>query len=140
MNVYSYPTLIFLTAGLLLAGLLAIGCASEPAGMTMTADYVETVDWADPAFGQAAIRTYGCGACHVIPGIAGATGTAGPPLANFGQRAYIAGSLPNTPHNLTRWLQNPQAIEPGTAMPNLAISRAEARDMAAYLYSTGALD
>jgi cytochrome c len=59
----------------------------------------------------------------------------GPPLTTFARRAYIAGQLPNQPENLIRWIQDPQAVEPGTAMPNLRVSPVVARDMAAYLYT-----
>jgi cytochrome c1 len=36
---------------------------------------------------------------------------------------------------LILWLQNPQAVEPGTVMPNLGLTEIEARDIAAYLYT-----
>jgi cytochrome c1 len=85
--------------------------------------------------GRLAIRAYGCGACHVIPGIPGARGQVGPPLTGFGERTSIAGRLANTPENLVRWLQNPQAVEPGNIMPNLGVSEPDARDIAAYLYT-----
>jgi cytochrome c1 len=39
------------------------------------------------------------------------------------------------PENLERWLMDPPSINPHTAMPNLGIDSAEARDVAAYLYS-----
>jgi cytochrome c1 len=47
----------------------------------------------------------------------------------------VAGEVPNTPRFMVRWIENPQAIEPGTAMPNLGVSDAQARDIAAYLYT-----
>jgi len=78
---------------------------------------------------------YGCGACHVIPGVTGATGMVGPPLDGWSRRVYIAGNLANTPENLVRWIRYPQAVEPGTAMPDLGVNEADARDIAAYLYS-----
>jgi cytochrome c len=59
----------------------------------------------------------------------------GPPLTMFAQRAYIAGQLPNEPDNLIRWIQDPQTVEPGTAMPDLGVDTSTARDMAAYLYT-----
>lgn len=59
----------------------------------------------------------------------------GPPLNGWSRRVYIAGNLPNRPEQLVRWLREPQAIEPGTAMPDLNVTEADARDMAAYLYS-----
>lgn len=59
---------------------------------------------------------------------------AGPPLACFYERSYIAGRLANTRENLTAWIQDPQGVEPGTGMPDLGVAREEAQDMAAYLY------
>jgi cytochrome c1 len=89
----------------------------------------------DPEAGRLAIARYGCGACHVIPGLREADGTVGPPLTAFGLRAYVAGQVPNRPDNLTRWLRDPPTIEAGTAMPNLGVSEQDARDIAAYLYT-----
>jgi cytochrome c1 len=89
----------------------------------------------DPGRGEVAIRSYGCGACHVIPGIRGARGMVGPPLTGFAQRIYIAGEVTNTPEHLVTWIQVPQSIEPGTAMPNLGVTEQQARDIAAYLYT-----
>ena len=59
----------------------------------------------------------------------------GPPLNGMGDRRIIAGILSNEPANLMHWLQDPQSVVPGNAMPNLGITDAEARDMAAYLYT-----
>jgi cytochrome c2 len=84
--------------------------------------------------GQLLLRQYGCGACHRIPGVAAADGSVGPPLAGIARRVYIAGVLPNTPQNMARWIQHPQRFEPRTAMPDLQVSPAQARDMVAYLY------
>lgn len=89
----------------------------------------------DPGEGAMLLSVHGCGGCHVIPGVTGAGGTIGPPLDGFARRAFIAGRLPNEFPNLTRWIRAPQAIEPGTAMPNLPVNEAEARAMAAYLYT-----
>ncbi len=89
----------------------------------------------DPDRGKALIRHYGCGACHTIPGVRGANSLVAPPLTGMAQRMYIAGLLPNAPENMVRWIQNPQAVDPGNAMPNMGISAAEARHIAAYLYT-----
>lgn len=89
----------------------------------------------DAKRGQHLIYSYSCGSCHVIPGIAEANGTIGPPLQGFGSRLYIAGSLVNTPDNLSRWIESPQEVEPGTAMPDLGVTKEQAADMAAYLYT-----
>jgi len=85
--------------------------------------------------GAQAIQQYGCGSCHMIPGINRANGLVGPPLMMFGRRTFIAGEVANTPNNLVQWIQNPQSIEAGTAMPNMGISEDQARDIAAYLYT-----
>ena len=80
------------------------------------------------------LASYGCGSCHSIPGVPGADAMAAPPLRHFYERTYIAGRLPNTEENLIKWIQNPQQIDPGNAMPNLGVKEQEARAMAAYLY------
>lgn len=88
-----------------------------------------------PQHGPAAIQHYGCGGCHDIPGVRGAHGSIGPPLSQFGQRAYIAGERRNTPENLVLWIMHPHAIEPKSAMPEMAVTENDARDIAGYLYT-----
>jgi cytochrome c len=85
--------------------------------------------------GKAAISRYGCGSCHSIPGISGAHGLVGPPLAGFGNRMYIAGILPNAPDNLMHWVKDPKSINAKTVMPNLGVSAQDAADIGEYLYS-----
>ncbi len=85
--------------------------------------------------GRAAIERYGCVACHTIPGVPAYGANVGPPLVDMARRGYVAGVLPNTPDDLVRWLRDPPAVDPLTAMPNLGVSQAEALDIAAYLYA-----
>ena len=89
----------------------------------------------DPDSGRGAIVRYGCGSCHLIPGVSGADGMVGPPLIAWSRRTVIAGEVPNTPEQLVHWIVMPQSIEPGTAMPNLGVTDEEARNIAAYLYT-----
>jgi cytochrome c len=89
----------------------------------------------DASQGAKLIGAYGCGSCHELAGIDGADGRVGPPLRDFADRRYIAGELPNNLDNLLRWLQHPQAVEPGTVMPDLGLGALQARDIAAFLYS-----
>jgi cytochrome c len=89
----------------------------------------------DPDRGRAAIRRYGCTSCHLIPGAGGPQAQVGPPLTQLAVRMYLAGALPNTPENLVRWIRQPQEIRPPNVMPDLGVSEAEARDIAAYLYT-----
>lgn len=84
-----------------------------------------------------AFQLYGCGGCHVIPGIAGANGRVAPPLQEFAERAYVAGVLPNEPEALVHWIMEPDQVNPATAMPDLGVTEQDARDMAAYLYTLG---
>jgi cytochrome c len=89
----------------------------------------------DPVNGKLLLRQFGCGQCHRIPGVAAADGNVGPPLDAIARRAYLAGVLPNTPENMTRWIRAPRTIDPRTAMPDLGVTEAHARDMTAYLYT-----
>jgi cytochrome c2 len=89
----------------------------------------------DAERGRAAIRRYGCGTCHTIPGVEGAEAFVGPPLAHLPRRTYIAGVLTNTPDNLVRWVQDPPGVDPLTAMPKLGVTERDARDIACYLYT-----
>jgi cytochrome c1 len=83
--------------------------------------------------GQQLIAGYGCGACHIIPGIHAARGLVGPPLLYIGQRTMIAGELPNTPDNLADWIEHPKQVNPKTAMPDLGLTDDQAYDIVAYL-------
>ena len=77
----------------------------------------------------------GCGSCHTIPGVVGAHGKVGPSLEGIAGHSYIAGQLPNQPSNLERWIRHPHSVHPDSLMPELGVTDAESRDIAAYLYS-----
>src|SRR5690606_9874409 len=89
----------------------------------------------DPAAGRKLIAAYDCGVCHSIPGVPGAKGLVGPPLKGFGARVYLAGRFENTEPMLVRWIVDPPALQPSTAMPVVGVAETEARDIAAYLLS-----
>jgi cytochrome c len=89
----------------------------------------------DARRGATLVNQYGCGQCHDIPQITNANGNVGPPLHRIGTRAYIAGVLNNSPDNLALWIENPQAVVPGNAMPNMGISHEDSRDITAFLYT-----
>lgn len=90
-----------------------------------------------PDRGRELIEAYGCVTCHEVPGTRGVGGQVGPPLSDIGHRALIAGRLPNTPENLVAWIMDPQAIAPGSGMPDMGVTLPDALDMAAFLYGTG---
>jgi cytochrome c len=87
----------------------------------------------DAERGRVLLHQYGCGYCHSIRGVDAARGNVGPPLDDVGRRVYLAGSLPNTPFQMARWIRAPQTYRPGTGMPDLNVSEEDAKDMVAYL-------
>jgi cytochrome c len=89
----------------------------------------------DAKRGRQLVGQYGCGTCHQIPGVAAADGKVGPPLERIAKRVYLAGRIANTRENMARWIREPQAIDPRTAMPDMQVTEAHARDMVAYLYT-----
>jgi cytochrome c2 len=119
-------------AAAILIGLLMTVCCSRENEMV---EQARALTGGEPSRGIAAIGRYGCGSCHEIPGIRRATGTVGPPLAGVARRTYLAGHVSNTPQDMVRWIQHPQQLEHGTAMPEMHVSDADARDIAAYLYT-----
>lgn len=118
-----------LTGACLLAAAFCFGCAGDsvPSYTVAVGGHVDQ--------GKTLIESKGCGGCHTIPGIPRARGLVGPPLYFWSRRTMIAGELPNTPENLIRWIKDPKAVEPGTAMPDLGLNDQQARDVAAYLYT-----
>jgi cytochrome c len=85
--------------------------------------------------GRQAFAHYGCGGCHSVGGVPGASGKVGPPLDGVGSRAILGGHLENKPDNMMKWIVDPQAYSPGTAMPNLGVTAGDAQDIAAFLYT-----
>jgi cytochrome c1 len=85
------------------------------------------------ARGRTLFSQYACTACHLIPGVVGPSSHVGPPLKGYATQGLIAGQLPNTHENLVRWIRDPQAVDAGTAMPNMQVTERDAQDMATYL-------
>src|SRR4051812_37568802 len=73
----------------------------------------------DPARGKKIIERYGCGTCHIIPGVRMAKALVGPSLEHMASRTYVAGVLINTPENMAKWIVDPPDIDHKTAMPKL---------------------
>ena len=120
---------------LLLAGALAapVGCRGYADDDTRA--HAAILTGGDPTRGKRAIARYGCGSCHTIPGIRGASSLVGPPLTGIAQRVYIAGVVANTPDQMIRWIMSPRSVDPRTAMPDMGIPEHDARDIAGYLYT-----
>ena len=92
---------------------------------------------ADAAAGRAVVERVGCTSCHAFPDIGWPRGAVGPDLSRFATQTLIAGRLPNRPDQLAAFVRDAPATLPGSAMPAMPIDEAEARDVAAYLYTLG---
>jgi cytochrome c2 len=105
----------------LLALLILTPCAAEAA------------EAADVHAEAKALMSAQCSACHTIPGVAGAYGDIGPSLKGIATHPQIAGKLPNSESNMVKWLMHPQQVSPGSAMPEMGLTSAQATRIAAYL-------
>jgi cytochrome c oxidase subunit II len=86
------------------------------------------------AAGEKLFTAKGCVACHSLYAVNAPKGMVGPNLANVGARSHIAaGTLKNTDENLAHWIRDPQGIKKGVLMPNLGVSEADAKTLAAFL-------
>ena len=121
-----------------LAAVLLVGCVLLLVASCQQAQIerkAEAMTGGSVRRGVDAINRYGCATCHTIPGVPGATGLVGPNLQQVASRMYLAGVLQNTPDNMIRWIQHPREVDPLTAMPDLHVTDADARDIASYLYT-----
>jgi cytochrome c oxidase subunit 2 len=90
---------------------------------------------ADPAAARGLqLVTQGqCAMCHAIRGTP-AVGKAGPDLTHFGSRRSVAaGTLTMSRGAVQGWITQPQAVKPGTMMPPVALSPADADAASRYL-------
>jgi cytochrome c oxidase subunit 2 len=88
------------------------------------------------ARGETAFIANGCTACHTVRGTTTA-GQIGPDLTHVGSRLHLgAGTLPNEPEAIIRWISETDRIKPGVHMPAFrALSADELSALAAYLES-----
>jgi cytochrome c oxidase subunit 2 len=86
--------------------------------------------------GEVVFLSGSCAMCHTIAGTRAGSRT-GPDLTHVGSRLTLAaGTLPNTPENLARWITDPQRVKPGTRMP---ATQLPPRDLAALVMYLEAL-
>ena len=65
-----------------------------------------------------------------------ARGDIGPNLTHLASRMTLAAlTIPNTPPELAAWIRNPQAIKPGTRMPDLGLSTPQVHAIVTFLES-----
>jgi cytochrome c2 len=98
-------------------------------------EHAEATVGGDARRGEAMFIQYGCGSCHALKDVRTAVGSVGPPLDGIATRTIIAGHLANKPDNMEKWIRDPQQVSPGTAMPDLNVGEADARDITTFLYT-----
>jgi cytochrome c oxidase subunit 2 len=87
----------------------------------------------EPAKQGLALLPARCGQCHTVRGTS-AAGKRGPDLTHLMSRRTIAGALlPNTIGSLAGWVQDPQAIKPGSLMPEQKLTGPQLGNITAYL-------
>jgi cytochrome c oxidase subunit 2 len=85
------------------------------------------------AAGKRVFETTACLNCHAVGGTNG-TGRFGPDLTHLMSRSTIAaGAAENTAENLRLWIQDPDAIKPGSLMPAMKLSDDELDALVRYL-------
>jgi cytochrome c oxidase subunit II len=83
--------------------------------------------------GQRVFETTACVNCHAVGGT-NATGRFGPDLTHLmSRRTLAAGAAENTKENLRLWIQNPDAIKPGSLMPAMQLTDADLDALVRYL-------
>lgn len=88
---------------------------------------------AEPRAGAQLFQQMTCSNCHAIAGT-GANARIGPDLTHLASRQTLAaGRLENNPANLARWLADPQAVKPGTYMPDLRLTDEQVRQLVGYM-------
>jgi len=112
---------------------LALACMLAACGRQPPSH--EPLTGGNPRVGRQLIEQYGCAACHQIKDIPHSESKVGPSLKEIRDSSYVGGVVPNSAANLEKWIMHPRALSPNTAMPELGVTPAQARDIAAYLYS-----
>ena len=83
--------------------------------------------------GRKVFETTACINCHAVAGTV-ADGRFGPDLSHLMSRETLAsGVTGNTRENLRQWIQNPDAIKPGSLMPAMNLTDKELDEVTAYL-------
>jgi cytochrome c oxidase subunit 2 len=88
---------------------------------------------ASVATGRRVFESNACMNCHAVAGT-NANGRFGPDLTHLMSRVTIAsGAATNTSENLRLWIQDPNAIKPGSLMPAMKLSDSDLDAVASYM-------
>ena len=122
-------------------------CGTQHAKMLLRVSVDSTEDFAvwvrmqqqaaaqDPgaSAGRRVFESNACMNCHTVAGTP-ANGRFGPDLTHLMSRATIAaGAAQNTHNDLRLWIQNPDAIKPGSLMPAMKLSDADLDAVVSYM-------
>jgi cytochrome c oxidase subunit 2 len=117
---------------------MAVLVVADPPARFQAWAAVQATDAAAPTAdaarrGQQLLQSTSCAGCHRIAGT-DADGVAGPDLTHVASRRDIAaGTLPNTPAGLRRWLAATQDVKPDALMPQIDLTDEQVSDLVAYL-------
>src|SRR5690606_131467 len=73
------------------ATVLALAVGAAVLSCSDDTDATGDVPGGDPDRGREMLSSYGCVACHEVPGVDDAHGRVAPSLAHYAQRSYVAG-------------------------------------------------
>ena len=116
--------------GAVVASLILVSALQVPGGTSAAGGGIEAVNIPSGP-GRDLFTSRTCNNCHTVAGLS--TGTVGPALSHVGSNQQIAGTVPMNRDNLIRWIQDPPGVKPGTTMPNLGVSQADAAALADFL-------
>jgi cytochrome c oxidase subunit 2 len=88
--------------------------------------------------GRELFRSLACAGCHTVQNLTAGRFPGAPPLDGVASRPSIAGGVltmtdENRRDNFRRWIANPPAVKPGTAMPSLGLSEQQVNDITEFL-------
>jgi cytochrome c oxidase subunit 2 len=85
--------------------------------------------------GRTQFLSLSCVNCHAVRGT-GAVGTFGPDLSHLMSRDTLAsGVIPNSVENLRAWIKEPDAVKPGSLMPDMQLTPQQLDEVVTYLSS-----
>ncbi|MDE3076789.1 MAG: c-type cytochrome, partial [Chloroflexota bacterium] len=115
---------------------MRLGLVAQPAADFQAWAQAQKAGTAPASTPGPGLRTFtenACSQCHAIRGTT-ATGAVAPDLTHVASREMLAGgALRNTLADMRRWLHDPQAVKPGSLMPNMHLSDDEVNALAQYL-------
>lgn len=119
----------------------------DDAAYTLKKGDVPEIKGADLGNGRKLLDSKGCGGCHVMTGVAAVQNSPPPAMdpKEFDRAHKLAPDLRVTrdrmsASRLVAWLKDPKAVKSDSAMPKIALSDTEVRDLTGYLLTAEITD